>query len=145
MEISAYMCGCCGVSDIKNLGMHKNAQEAMLAFCRQELPSFGSNMQQLNVYYVFTAGPEVPRDHPGGSHHSKAWVKYGTEFAAFILDNGLGDIATLGQHLNLKYHAHSTCQVWIWHPNQKAMVAWWKANNPALKPKEAKSGTNVGA
>lgn len=137
MNVSTYMADCCGVSAIANLGSHKNAEEAMKQFCKAELVGYGDAFVIPNVYYVFTAGPEVPAGQPGSSHHSKAWVKYGTEFAAYIVEHGLGDIATLGQHLNLKYHPNTTCQVWLWHPNAKALKAWWKGvNKPKVDKKE---------
>lgn len=130
LGVGTYLCSSCAGSGISGLGSFDNPKEAMLAFCISELgSSTGFTAQHfalLTPFYVFIAGPEVPRDHPNGSHHSKLWVKYGTEFAAFIIENGLGEIATTPAKFNLKFHPTSTCQVWLWSPDQDAMVKWYK-------------------
>ncbi len=130
MDIRTYFGNSCAVSAISELGDLKNAKEAMKIFCRHELGSkddFGSVYSKLACFYVFSAGPEVPAGQPGSSHHSKAWVRYGTEFAEFIEENELGEIATTGQKKNLKHHPSTTAQVWIWSPDQKALEKWWTA------------------
>ena len=92
MLITSYFVGSCAVSTIAGLGECKNAKEAMIAFCSQELPKspYSSKFPLLTANYVFCAGPEIARGKPDSSHHSKSWVKYGTEFAEFIVENGLG-------------------------------------------------------
>lgn len=132
MEIQTYFGGSCAVSAIKNLGIHSNAEDAMKAFCSTELgvidEYFGRNVYgTLACFYVFSAGPEVPKNHPNGSHHSKDWTRYGTEFAQFITDNKLGEIVTVGPKFNAKHHKTTTAQVWLFNPDQKAMEAWWSA------------------
>lgn len=140
MFVREYACGSCAIAEISGLGDHKNATEAMVSFCNHALGKpDGKFLKQPNkvttIYYLFVAGPEVPSTDPGGSHHSKAWVKYGTEFAQFILDNDLGDIATLPPRLNLKHHPKTTAQAWLWTPNQEAIEKWWE---PHWKPKVKK-------
>lgn len=129
MTITTYIGGSCAVSAIGNLGDLPNALAAMESFCLEQLgridSKFSKNYAKLTSYYLFSAGPEVALGEKGSSHHSKDWVKYGTEFAAFITDNELGTVATLGQKLNAKHHPTTTAQVWLWSPDQKAMVAWW--------------------
>lgn len=126
MQVQSYFSGSCAVSGILDLGNHKNALAAMKAFCVKELAGAGryvsskASFPMLTPYYVFVAGPEV-----SGKDHSKNWVKYGTEFAAYIAENGLGDVATVGPKKNLRYHPDTTCQVWAWSPNQKAVEKWW--------------------
>jgi hypothetical protein len=140
MEITIYFGGSCAVSGIDGLGECKNAAEAMRVFCRKELGrlnEFTRHYTTLACHYVFSAGPEVANDRPGGSHHSKDWVKYGTEFAAYIVANKLGTVGTSGQWKNTKYHETTTAQAWVWHPNQKAMEKWWTEN---CTPKVKKCG-----
>ncbi len=129
MQIGKWVCGSCAAAPIENLGEHANALDAMSAFCRLALGNiaeFTKKYQTLFTFYVFIAGPEVAAGEPGSSHHSKPWVKYGTEFAAFIEENKLGLVSTLPPRLNLKFHPKSTAQIWIWHPDQTALENWWK-------------------
>ena len=128
MNITAYFISSCAVSSISNLGNHKNAKEAMISFCSQELPmsSYSRVFPKLTSNYVFCAGPEVAVGKKGSSHHSKEWVRYGSEFAEFIVENDLGKIATPGPILNFKHHRETTCQVWVWQPDQEAMEKWWR-------------------
>lgn len=142
MNVSTYTCSSCAISSITDLGTQPNALEAMKTFCSRELGAaskFSTSFLKLTPYYIYCAGPEVPASDPHGSHHSKAWVKYGTEFTEFILANKLGTIATLGQKYNLKHHPNTTAQLWMWSPDQEAMEAWWiKINEPkvVVKPPE---------
>jgi hypothetical protein len=87
---------------------------------------FVRSLGTLTCFYAFVAGPEVPATAPGGSHHSKAWVKYGTEFAEFIRENKLGEVVTVGPKPNKKHHPKSTAQAWLWSPDQSAVEAWWR-------------------
>lgn len=131
LNVGTYVCGSCAGSSIHSLGSHTGPGEAMSQFCKLELGEYDKfagvqAWRLLAPFYVFIAGPEVKAGQPGSSHHSKAWVKYGTEFAAFILENGLGQVATLAPKLNAKHHATTTCQIWIWSPDQEAMGRWWE-------------------
>lgn len=133
MDIVTYFGGSCAVSAIKNLGTHKNAVDAMTNFCRIELGNPDGHFQKayskLAAFYVFSAGPEVPKEHPNGSHHSKDWTRYGTEFAQFIADNKFGEIVTVGPKFNAKHHPTTTAQVWLWNPDQAAVQEWWKTQH----------------
>lgn len=130
MNITTYTCGSCAIASICDLGSCVDALSAMKTFCSAELGGRSKfnpdTFQTLTPYYIYCAGPEVPASDPHGSHHSKQWVKYGTEFTEFILENKLGTIATLGQKYNAKHHSNTTAQLWMWSPDQKAMVEWWK-------------------
>ena len=131
MTISTYFGGSCAAGAITNLGEHKNGLHAMKEFCTTNLgfkSVFTKEYSKLLNFYVFIAGPEVPLGQPGSSHHSKEWVKYGTEFALFIKENELGELATVGPKPNAKYHKTTTAQIWLWSPNQAAMEAWWDKN-----------------
>lgn len=137
-----WKCGSCAGADICGLGQHKNAEDAMFAFCSSQLgsPDKGDLLktvrkkyEKLYSFYTWIAGPEVPKGAKGSSHHCKDWVRYGTEFAEFIEANGLGKVATLGQKLNAKFHPTTTCQVWLWSPDQKACETWWTENYDRLK------------
>lgn len=140
MEINTYVCGSCAGTGISNLGHHKNAVDAMSDFCRKvglttsRYSSAGTIFNKMPPFFVFIAGPEEP-----GHRHSKSWVRYGTEFAEFIRENDLGDITTLPARLNLAYHPDTTCQVWLWGPDQEKIQAWWRqqkqaAMKPVMKP-----------
>lgn len=123
MNIRTYLHASCASSAIEDLGAHRDALDAMSYFCKNELGTLGGYIKKygkLACFYSFVAGPEVP-----GKGHSKPWVKYGTEFAQFIVDNKLGEIATLGPKKNSKHHSDTTAQVWMWSPNQESIEAWW--------------------
>lgn len=121
MKVSGWACGSCACHEINELSALKDPKASMLEFCKQALgnPSLAkyasktaSMFQTLATHYLFIAGTE--------KRHA-----YGTDFATFIMENTLGEIATLPPKLNLKHHPDTTCQVWIWQPNQKALEAWY--------------------
>lgn len=122
--------GSCAATCIHSLGTHSNPQEAMIAFCQMQLGT-SSYDQMLYPNYIFIAGPEDP----GFGHSSRSWGRYGTEFAEFIVANGLGGIGTGGQVENKKFHAGCKCQAWVWTPDQDAVKAWWKKNQPPVVKK----------
>lgn len=140
MTIETYVCSACTTGSIASLGTQKDAKSAMLNFCKSQLisapnrfdPPDASRFQTLISFYIFTAGPEEK-----GHGHSQPWVKYGTEFAAYIRKNKLGKIATCPAKLNLKHHPKTTCQTWLWSPDQEAMEAWW-TKQTTEKPKAKK-------
>ena len=135
MEISSYCCNSCALSSISMLSSAGSAVKALHEFCAQELGNAKYGAFCLAApFYVFVAGPEVKAGQPGSSHHSAQWVKYGTEFAQYILDNDLGEIATTPAKLNLKYHPDTKCQAWIWSPNQENLEKWWKQQQATKKP-----------
>lgn len=138
MVIREYECDSCAMASINNLGIHKDAVHALKSFCMAGLGAktnkfvTGAGSKQfskLTSFYLFCAGPEVPQNSPGGSHHSKEWVRYGTEFAEYIVEHGLGEVVTVGPKLNAKNHPRSTAQTWLWSPNQKALEQWWVDNS----------------
>jgi hypothetical protein len=139
MNITHYVCGSCAVASIANLGLEANAESAMRTFCSTELgkPNKFVTAEDLTFNllvnsYIFCAGPEIKKDE-GGNHHSKDhWPKYGTEFAAYIVDNGLGEVVTNGPKLNKRHHPTHTAQLWSWSPKQEALEEWWRTriNDP---------------
>lgn len=141
MTITDYVCGSCAAASISNLGSHRNAFEAVSELFKNTLgtpsasryvTSDALKFNTMNSHYIFIAGPEAKPGEAGRSHHSKDWVSYGTEFAQYLLDRGLGTVATAGQILNAKYHPTTTCQVWIFQPNQKACERWWSMASQGL-------------
>jgi hypothetical protein len=104
---------------------------AMRRFCESQLGTqnqYRNRYPFLTAFYVFCAGPEVKSTEKGGTGHSKDhWPRYGTEFAQYILDNGLGLVATLPAKHNDKHHAESTAQTWLWSPDQQGVEKWWTA------------------
>lgn len=128
MNVVGWVGNSCSTGPIAGLGTMPDAYHAMLKFCCIELARRNyyegydqTNFRPTHTFYTFSAGPEEP-----GHGESKTWVKYGTEFAQFILDNKLGDVATLGPHKNVRYHPNTTCQLWIWRPDRAALIEWFK-------------------
>lgn len=126
MTISTYKCQSCACADISSLGSHSGPVDAMRYFCNHEMRNpygyGGRSFNKLAPFYVFVAGPEIP----GKGHSSKSWVRYGTEFAEFIQNEGLGIVVSPGPKINHKYHPDTTCQTWVWSPDQEAMEKWYK-------------------
>jgi hypothetical protein len=142
MRVSTFVAGSCAVAAISDIGSHRNPVDILQAFCSHELgikDAYTTKYSALTNFYLFCAGPEVKSTEKGGSHHSKNhWPRYGTEFAAYLVENGLGEVASVGPKLNLKHHKETTAQAWLWSPNQKALEKWWNANQkekPAPKAK----------
>jgi hypothetical protein len=129
MNVSTYVCSSCAVASIADIGSHKDPVGVLIAFCKGELGVKDVYRKQYGIltnFYVFCAGPEVKSTEKGGSGHSKNhWPRYGTEFAAYLVENELGEVVTLGPKLNAKHHSTSTAQVWVWSPDQKAVEKWW--------------------
>ena len=118
--------GSCACYIISGLYGDANPKDSMRAFCRIALRSggdFGSaKFSIVAANYVFTAGPEAK---PTKAH---PYANYATSFANFIKVNKLGVVRTPGKVLNKKHHPKTTCQTWVWKPDQKALEAWWEAN-----------------
>jgi ribosomal protein S27AE len=123
--------GSCAAHSIDNLGSMTDAESAMVSFYKSQIGTKGKWSVDSNIlacHYIFIAGPEVK-----GKGHSKEWVKYGTEFAAFIRAHKLGRLVTLPKVVNKRYHPDTNCQVWLWQPDQKALEAWWKDLSKEVK------------
>lgn len=132
----------CASSGIYALGECKDAKSAFTEFCKQVFRTYDGTIDtktHLTNFYVYLAGPEVPQYTPGGSHHSKKWVRYGTNFTDFLRRNKLGKVVSPGAKLNLKHHRESTAQIWVWSPNEKAVKAWYKKNVTDVKIAKDKS------
>ena len=122
MNTSGWACNSCACYEIDGLSNHRSGEDAILAFCKQQLGTptitaskFKSQLKFTNVvpaHYVFTAGPETSN-------------KYGSNLAKYIEEHALGAVVTLPPRLNLKHHPATTCQVWLWAPDQKALEAWY--------------------
>jgi hypothetical protein len=129
LTIDEYVCHSCAVGSIANVGSCQNAEMVMRRFCELQLGTnsgYRKNYPLLNAFYVFCAGPEVKSNEKGGTGHSvDHWPRYGTEFAQYLIDNGLGGVATLPAKKNAKHHPTSTAQTWLWSPDQTAVEKWW--------------------
>lgn len=133
MTVKDYVSGSCAGGEIISLSTHKDARDAMIFFCKQVLgmpggPQSGfyrsKTQPKFNCtasHYVFIAGPEAVSDGP----RPRVWPNYGTDFAQYIIDNKFGLVATLPKTKNRKYHPETTCQIWIWQPDQAALETWW--------------------
>lgn len=115
---------CCAINDIDRLQDHKNAKDAMIAFCQQALltpPKFGvytGVRDEIFSFYLFTAavGP--------------SYRPYGQEFHDFIIENKLGDVWASPLRPNKAWHPDHSNQVWVWMPDKDAIKKWWAENDP---------------
>jgi hypothetical protein len=118
---------CCAIQEIAELRQHETAQEAMFAFCRQNIvqkPKFQNPKVdpapiearggEIFCFYLFTANVDAGQ--------------YGQNFAKFIEDNKLGTVVTTEPRSNRAYHGEQRCQAWIWTVDQAAIKAWWAEN-----------------
>jgi hypothetical protein len=97
-----------------------------------------SDSGSLYSFYLFTAALETQDD---SVKHSRKYPKYGQKFAAFIKDNGLGDVWESPARVNQAFHSDHSNQVYIWMPNHNAVFEWWERNREPregmLRPKPA--------
>jgi hypothetical protein len=128
MTVGGWVCDSCAASQITNLGQELGPEHALKTFCKKALLPQGGRwgsahagkFNMLEPHYIFIAGPEV-----SGHGHSKAWVRYGTEFATYLRKHRLGRVASTGKVINEKHHPDTDCQVWVWQPNALALQKWW--------------------
>lgn len=128
--MNLYKTQCCAIQEIGGLSYHADAEDAMIAFCKQVFVGkvkFGTaNARSGTIYsfYLFTAAV--------GEHYR---VSYGSNFEEFIKENGLGKVWASPKIKNLAFHSDHSNQVWIWMPDYKALKEWWEAKLEANKPK----------
>lgn len=109
---------CCGVKEMDGLSTFRSAQEAMRAFagCTVE----GAQPRDGYGYYDPWVGN---RFRYVIFSQAGARSRYGTRFAAFIRDNGLGDVVkTAGRHINP--NSNRILKVWIWTVDHEAVSEW---------------------
>lgn len=124
MEVTDYTAGSCAIMSLEKIGSCSGPVEVLTTLCESELGKlhkFRDTYGTLACFFVFSAGPEVK----GFGHSKSHWLRYGTEFAKYLVDNKLGEVVTLGPKRNLKHHPKTTAQIWVWSPDQKAVEKWW--------------------
>ena len=112
----------CAIADIDGLSCYRDPEKAMEDFCKLSFspkPKYcgtesENDNQQLFSFYLFSAAV-----------HNKRRPTYGTRFAKFIEENELGTVWASSIERNLAFHKDHSNQVWIWHPDTKAVKAWW--------------------
>lgn len=122
---------CCAIEEIGGLKTHLTAEEAMVAFCKEQIlkpVKFGTSPGRVDAiysFYIFTAAV--------GDGYSK---KYGHNFAAFIRENSLGSVWESDFIMNNAFHPDHGNQVWVWTPDHEALKAWWSAYEEEQKKKQ---------
>lgn len=129
-----HVAGSCASSAISGLSHCKDAEDAIRQFCIAQLVvaktgfnKTATTFKKIYSHYIFLAGPEIAGK---GWSSPSGWYKYGTEFADYIVKNGLGKVATLPPVVNEMFHPDTTCQVWLWQPDAEALKKWWTKRYP---------------
>jgi hypothetical protein len=122
---------CCAVTDIHNLRHYENPHEAMLKFCRmvgwgRENP-YCHTPRILSGFYMFTGVVQYE------DYTKKIDPTYGPDFAQFIRDHNLGPLTETEPFSNRRIHPTHILKVWVWHPDQEKMEAWWAENREDKK------------
>lgn len=55
---------------------------------------------------------------------------YASKFAAFIIENNLGDVFGGKAVNNHRYHTNHWTKVFVWNPDREAVKAWWEIRRP---------------
>lgn len=153
--------GSCAVQGITGLSSYRdNPFGAMKDFCERVIvpakPSgaFATKAQtsgprqymKAYAHYIFCSGPEGFQEEqakrwPSRSEAENTYSYYAIPFAAYIKKYRLGHVATVPRCLNTKFHPTTTCQVWVWQPNQKNLERWYERHVekiPYTRKKKAK-------
>jgi hypothetical protein len=128
---------CCAIQEIGSLcGYKGNPRLAMVDFCREsilrQVKYRGSTGSQDTIYsyYLFSARVDSPNV-----------ATYGTQFAKFIEENGLGEVWGSSIRKNEAFHASHWNQVWIWTPDRAKILTWWsKQEESKVKPESVANG-----
>ncbi len=128
----------CSLSEIANMGYGElDGKKLMTAFLKDcglvttrmdlktktSIPAIGN----LTPMLIFSGVVEGPRNGAAGVSGPKSPFN-GVTFAAYIRENGLGDVGTVNPMPNI-YHANDRkTQAWVWAPDREA-IAKWAAKN----------------
>lgn len=116
---------CCALQEICKLSFDPTPEDSMVLFCKQSLGAkvafhgYQARAGKLYSFYVFTYGTASDN----GSYGNRP---YGVQFAEFIREHKLGTVWDSPKISNEAFHPSSYNQIWIWMPDDKAVVKWWK-------------------
>ena len=146
------LASCCGVAEITELREHPTPEEAMKVFVEQHKKWDDDTIGDIPLQVIFngvekftTLDKPPSRDEPhfrwnNGVFDKKYWESslneheknqrcgYASRFAAFIKKNRLGTIISPRGRPNVNHKNH-IIKVYIWHPDEKRLKAWYKARN----------------
>ena len=132
---------CCAVDEIDGLAHAGTPRQAMQDFCerlhinRPYEPERDYNGQFRSSYdyydraetkpaafYIFTGVEKVDE---GGN---RVATGYGSKFAAYIKEQGLGSVTESVARKNRVNHPDHTVKVWVWAPSEQGLKEWYKTN-----------------
>lgn len=113
--------GCCGIREITSLSRDPNPQAAIISFGMQcyekhlkgeKKNEWGDDVRidRDNFRYALFSQASYPLSPP---------AVYGERFAAYILENGLGEIIETGTHINP--NSKNKLKVWVWTVDHDAV------------------------
>lgn len=129
-----YLSGCCAIQEIKYIGHHATAEEAMAEFCKRlwtrekydynvypyKCTVIANKTRKVDAQYIFTGVEGYTRSTKYGGKS-----KYGSAFAAFINKNGLGTVIGTKAAPNRANHPTHKVAAWIWTPAPTKLKQWW--------------------
>jgi len=104
--------GCCGVREIHGLSEYSTSSAAMKAFYKAAILA---NVIKFRYVYFAQNGPH-----------------YGDKFAAYILENKLGEIIETGSHVNP--NSGNKLKMFVWTLNIENLKAWAVGNMKPVEP-----------
>lgn len=113
---------CCAVNEIHGLSGYRDPKKAMLAFC-EERQDYGNpgNIRDPGGLITFTAVVKY-------KNSKKPGPSYGPDFATFIKENDLGEVAESPMAYNRINHPTHGVKLWAWAPDLKNLKKWYKKN-----------------
>jgi len=127
-----YLSGCCAVQEIRYIGHHASAEEAMAEFCKRlwtylhydylnhAYTYTAYKYRKVDAHYIFT-GVE------GYAKRSKVGqkMKYGSAFASYIMKHKLGTVIGTRLAANRMHHPDHKVAAWIWTPSPTKLKQWY--------------------
>lgn len=127
LQVTSHVGGSCTTSAISGLSTCKNAEDAMMQFCKHEIKPEPNRFNKgalkfydMCAFYIFNAGEQ-----DGGVYGAK-WPTYGIDFANYIREHKLGVISDLPGRRNMRHHPTYDSYAWLWGPDPEALQAWYK-------------------
>jgi hypothetical protein len=130
MEV--YSTHCCAIEEIHRLSDHPKSEDALRKILATMIGCYPPN-STLEVYYRsipaflwFSGVIECKEGRLpviGGTNFT-----YGPNFAEFLRKNKLGTVTSGPSQWNRVNHPNHKVKMWVWQPDPKRVVAWWKEN-----------------
>ena len=134
----------CAVQEIVSLSVHSSPLEAMMAFCRATIGDRGDCAPN-GGYTAYSYG-SANKDNKGnytdglGENYIFHGVEnltpyggnkgYASKFAAFLIENKLGNVHGGDPSRNHRYHPDHITRVFVFNPDREAVFAWWGDHKP---------------